>query len=539
MRRPLLIALLTLTLKADSLQELGSDYWTWRATTQPFTHDDIPRIERPSTALPDWSPTAVDKQRQALAIFDARWKQLKPQTVPEKVDHRLMGSALARAHWELDIEQAWLRNPRFYVDQTVGTIFDALLQPPPITPERARLIEQRLARIPQTITDAKQNLKPARMVRPFAEGAIASLSDIRPRLALTPVAAPEKLEQATKALEDYRDWLTANLPRMDTKTAIGRDHYIHFLRNIAILPYTPERLLDMGRQEWERAVAFESYEQTRNRNLPPLPLSASVEAQVEREKNDERNVRTFLEDHKILSVPLWMQHYWNAPLPSYLDELAMGVTDDLTGPSRLKQNGVSYLRPPSLKLGYFALATARDPRPILVHEGVPGHYFQLALSWAHENPIRRHYYDSGANEGIGFYAEEMMLQAGYFDDSPHTREIIYNFMRLRALRVEVDVKLALGLFTIPQAAEYLTKTVPMDPATALQEAADFASSPGQAISYQIGKIQIMKMLAAARRTQGQGFNLKAFHDFVWKNGNVPIALQQWELLNDPSDVPVH
>ena len=55
------------------------------------------------------------------------------------------------------------------------------------------------------------------------------------------------------------------------------------------------------------------------------------------------------------------------------------------------------------------------------------------------NPIRRHRYDSVANEGIGFYAEEMMLQAGLFDDNPHTREIIYNFKRLRALRVEVNV----------------------------------------------------------------------------------------------------
>src|SRR5947199_6389651 len=25
-------------------------------------------------------------------------------------------------------------------------------------------------------------------------------------------------------------------------------------------------------------------------------------------------------------------------------------------------------------------------------------------------------------------------------------------------------------------------------------------------------------------------NLRAFHDFVWKNGNVPIALQRWEYL---------
>ena len=109
---------------------------------------------------------------------------------------------------------------------------------------------------------------------------------------------------------------------------------------------------------------------------------------------------------------------------------------------------------------------AKDPRPIIVHEGVPGHYAQLWLSWSHENEIRRRYVDSGSNEGIGFYAEEMMLQAGLFDDSPKTREILYNFMRLRALRVEVDVKLATGAVHHREAADYLSRTVPMDHGTA-------------------------------------------------------------------------
>ena len=95
-----------------------------------------------------------------------------------------------------------------------------------------------------------------------------------------------------------------------------------------------------------------------------------------------------------------------------------------------------------------------------------------------------------------------MLQAGLWDESPRSREIIYNFMRLRALRVEVDVKLATGTFTIPQAAEYLEKTVPMDHETALDEAAMFAASPGQAITYQIGKMQIVP--AARRRPSRPG-----------------------------------
>ena len=109
-------------------------------------------------------------------------------------------------------------------------------------------------------------------------------------------------------------------------------------------------------------------------------------------------------------------------------------------------------------------------------------------------------------------------------------------MRLRALRVQVDVKLALGDFTIAQAADYLRSTVPMDETTAHAEAAFFASTPGQAISYQIGKFQILKFLADARVKQGEKFNLRSFHDFVLQNGNVPITLQRWELISDEDGV---
>src|SRR5437899_4485805 len=225
-------------------------------------------------------------------------------------------------------------------------------------------------------------------------------------------------------------------------------------------------------------------------------------------------------------------------MPDYLEALAdFGEVDDFTGPSRLNDDGVRWARPPSAQLGYFWLATAKDPRPLTVHEGIPGHYFQLCLSWKHEDTIRRHYYDSGANEGIGFYAEEMMLQNGLFDDSPHTREIIYNFMRLRALRVEVDVKLALGQFSLEEAAKYLEQKVPMDAPTARQEAIAFSTGPGQALTYQIGKLQIMQLLAEARLKKGEQFKLRAFHDFVWKNGNVPIALQRWEYLGASDNLP--
>ena len=333
---------------------------------------------------------------------------------------------------------------------------------------------------------------------------------------------------AADALEKFQQQLKDKLLKLPQRTALGRDAYIWLLRNVALMPFTPEELLAMGRQEWNRAVAFEVYEKNRNKDVPPPKIATDINTWIKDAAEKELQIRKLLEERGILTVPKWVQHYTLRPTPEYLRALEFTEHDDFTSPSRLNEKCIRYVPEPSEKLGYFWRATAMDPRPITVHEGIPGHYFQLCLSWKNEDPIRRHYYDSGANEGIGFYAEEMMLQAGLFDDSPHTREIIYNFMRLRALRVEVDVKLALGEFTLEQAAKYLQEKVPMDEQTARQEAIAFSTSPGGAMTYQIGKLQILKFLADSRMQQGDKFNLRAFHDFVWENGNVPIALQERE-----------
>jgi hypothetical protein len=335
--------------------------------------------------------------------------------------------------------------------------------------------------------------------------------------------------RASVALDDFREWLLADVEAMPTETAIGRTAYVGFLRDVALVPLSPEQIVAAGRQELERAVAFETLEVQRNRHVPPLTLPATQAEQIAREAADERMLRQFCEQHDLLSFPDRLNRYRYLPLPAYLEPLRhLGVTDDLTSPTRLTQAATCYIPEPAPDLAYFYLAMARDPRTLIAHEGM--HYYQLARSWLNPDPIRRHYYDSGPNEGIGFYAEEMLLQAGLFDDSPHSREIIYSFMRLRALRVDVDVRLALGELSIDTAAAELEQRVPMDAATAREEASFFASDPGQAITYQVGKLQLLSFLADARLALGQNFNVRVFHDSVWVNGNVPIAMQRWESL---------
>jgi len=61
-----------------------------------------------------------------------------------------------------------------------------------------------------------------------------------------------------------------------------------------------------------------------------------------------------------------------------------------------------------------------------------------------------------------------------------------------------------------------------------------AATPGQAMTYQVGKTQVLALLADASRTEG--FSLRAFHDRLWLEGNVPFSLQRWELLDDRRDL---
>ena len=542
------VLLIDASAETESLDKLANDFWAWCAKYAPFTGDDVNRIERPG-GVRDWSRSSIDSQRKDLGEFEARWKKLDANTRPiqQQVDYRLIGSALTRVRWELDINPRWKRDPNFYIAQTLTPVVEALTAPGPYDATRSREILTRIENIPSILQQGVMNLdKPP---APFATVAIEGLENIRPRLRQMATALlksttlkEQELHSATdsaaNALDRFREKLRVMLPSLPNEMALGRDAYVFFLKNVALMPYSPEELLAMGRQEWNRAVAFEAFEKNRNKNVPPLKIADNIDDWIKDAAAKELQIRKFLEDHSILTVPNWVQHYTLRAMPEYLRALqGFGEMDDFTSPSRLNENCIRYVTEPSGKLGYFWQATAEDPRPNIVHEGIPGHYFQLCLSWEHDDPIRRHYYDSGANEGIGFYAEEMMLQAGLFDDSPHTREIIYNFMRLRALRVEVDVKLALGEFTLDQAAKYLQEKVPMDEQTARQEAIAFATGPGQAITYQIGKLQIIKFLADGRMLEGGKFNLRSFHDFVWKNGSVPIALQEWELLGEASSVP--
>src|SRR5205809_6188561 len=106
--------------QTDSFDKLAADFWSWRARYAPFTGDDVNRIERPG-GIRDWSRARIEQQRKDLAGLEARWKTIDPAQWPisKQVDYKLIGSALARVRWELDVNPRWKRDPNFYIAQTL------------------------------------------------------------------------------------------------------------------------------------------------------------------------------------------------------------------------------------------------------------------------------------------------------------------------------------------------------------------------------------------------------------------------------------
>src|SRR5207247_10066068 len=156
----------------------AGDFWEWRAKNAPFTDDDVNRMERPG-GMRDWSRASIDQRQKDLAGFEARWKKLNPAQwpIPKQVDYKLIGSALSRVRWELDINPRWKRDPNFYVEQTVTALAETLTIPVPYDEARSREILTRIEKIPSILHEGAENLEnpPA----PFASVAVQNLNGIR------------------------------------------------------------------------------------------------------------------------------------------------------------------------------------------------------------------------------------------------------------------------------------------------------------------------------------------------------------------------
>ena len=161
---------------------------------------------------------------------------------------------------------------------------------------------------------------------------------------------------------------------------------------------------------------------------------------------------------------------------------------------------------------------------VTYHEGVPGHHLQLAI--AQENPAMHHlladYYIAAYNEGWGLYTERLADEMGLYS-SDLDRVGMLSADSMRACRLVVDTGLhALG-WTRDEAIEYMLAHSPMSRTQVEGEIDRYIGSPGQALGYMMGRLEIDRIRAEAEEKLGAEFDIKKFHDVVLSTGSVPIS----------------
>nr|WP_269450803.1 DUF885 domain-containing protein [Stenotrophomonas sp. MMGLT7] len=199
---------------------------------------------------------------------------------------------------------------------------------------------------------------------------------------------------------------------------------------------------------------------------------------------------------------------WNSAAASYtappLDGSRPGVFQMPLRPERLTRFGL---------------------RTLTYHETVPGHHFQIALSVENkELPRFRQTRALGGisafSEGWALYAERLAAENGWYDGDPQGLLGQLDAELFRARRLVVDTGLHAMKWTRQQAIDYGIERSEVD---------RYVVFPGQATSYKIGQMEIIRLRDKARAALGERFDPRQFHDRVLLTGTVPLPLLEREV----------
>ena len=186
----------------------------------------------------------------------------------------------------------------------------------------------------------------------------------------------------------------------------------------------------------------------------------------------------FLKEHKLVTIPDYLGPFQIRQLPEAFKPTSPGGFMNPPGVYDKDPAGFYFIPTynPESK-NFYIRAAIEDPRPILGHEGIPGHFLQLSIANHLTNEIRRQHGDGVFVEGWALYGEEMLMRTGFYPDNSAAQGQILRLSRYRSARIGVDVNLHTGRWTFEQAVNYFMEAGGLDREAAEGEAAGAASSP--------------------------------------------------------------
>jgi len=481
--------------------QLVSLFSDWRA----FVHPQIVR------GVPDYSATAMAAKAARLGEFQARLKAIDPSgwSVADRDDYRMVEAEMNGLDFFLRVLKPWARDPGFY-----QTIFAEMSDVPahegpsaepnidlfrykyPLSRSDDAKLTELLTAIPAILEAAKSNLAESQAHdlwaygdRAFNEQAEAlaaleagklQLNDLEGRRIVSLAGASPRLRTAVHnarvATAQFADWVRSEAPKRTGQSGVGKDNYNWYLKHVLLSPYDYDQQVTILERELDRSLASLRLEEARNRNAPPIALL-----------NDPVAYRRMAEAREARFYDLLTGAGFIPDKPYYRSAL-FGQLGDYTPPEQRN---------------FFTHVTALDPLPLSSHQF---HWVELARlkNEPHPSPIRdtppllNIYADR--SEGFATAMEEILMQAGLYDDEPHGRELVWIMLANRAARGLASLRVQANQLDLAQAGKFHARWTPRgwsDPNSRLVgfEQLLYLRQPGYGPSYIIGKVQMDELLA--------------------------------------------
>ncbi|WAL63641.1 DUF885 domain-containing protein [Amycolatopsis cynarae] len=162
---------------------------------------------------------------------------------------------------------------------------------------------------------------------------------------------------------------------------------------------------------------------------------------------------------------------------------------------------------------------------IAFHEAIPGHHFQLSTQLGLTDlPLLHRIGEFNAyTEGWGLYTERLAHEMGLYSGDLALLGML-TVDSMRAGRLVVDTGLHAKGWSRQQAVDYLTEHTPMPKVEIESEVDRYIAYPGQALSYMVGRLEILRIRRKAADALGEKFDIRAFHDVVLGGGALPMSV---------------